>query len=78
MFNGEIKKVEKAEYWLSGKEKYFHIYNYSNELKTKMAIYNLTGKEYIWWQEIKKVKKVKERYVTWKTFKKLFKRKYLS
>ena len=26
----------------------------------------------------KKVKGIKERYVTWKTFKKLFKRKYLS
>ena len=43
-----------------------------------MAIYNLTRKEYLWWQEIKKVKGIKERYVTWKTFKKLFKIKYLS
>ena len=43
-----------------------------------MAIYNLTGKEDIWWQDIKKVKGIKERYVTWKTFKKIFKIKYLS
>ena len=43
-----------------------------------MAIYNLTEKAYIWWQDIKKVKGIKERYVTWKTFKKLFKIKYLS
>ena len=43
-----------------------------------MAIYNLTGKENIWWQDMKKAKGIKERYVTWKTFKKLFKRKYLS
>ena len=57
---------------------YFQIYNYSDELKAKMAIYNLIGKEYIWWQDIKKVKGIKERYVTWETFKKLFKRKYLS
>ena len=30
------------------------------------------------WQDIKKVKNINERYVTWKTFKKYFKRKYLS
>ena len=35
-------------------------------------------KEYIQWQDIKKIKGVKERHVTWKTFKKHFKRNYLS
>ena len=59
-------------------KKYFQIYNYSDELKAKMTIYNMTGKIDIWWQDIKKVKGIKERYVTWKTFKKLFKIKYLS
>ena len=68
---------EEAKAWILGMKKYFHIYNYSNELKDKMFIYNLTGKSYIWWQYMKKVKGIKERYVTWKTFKKLFKRKYL-
>ena len=58
-------------------KKYFQIYNYSDELKAKMAIYNLTGKEDIWWKDINKVKGIKERYVTWKTFKKVFKRKFL-
>ena len=38
----------------------------------------MTRKEDIWWQDIKKVKGIKERYVTSKTFKKLFTRKYLS
>ena len=54
-------------------KKYFQIYNYSNELKAKMAIYNLTRMVDIWWQDIKKVKGIKERYVTWKTFKKYLK-----
>ena len=74
MFNGEIGKVEEAKVWLSIMKQYFQIYNYSDELKAKMAIYNLTGKADIWWQHIKRVKGIKERYVTWKTFK----RKYLS
>ena len=43
-FNGEIEKGEDAESWLSGMKKYFKIYNYSNQLKAKMAIYNLMGK----------------------------------
>ena len=44
MFNSEIEKGEEAKAWLSGMKKYFQIYNYYNELKEKMAIYNLTGK----------------------------------
>ena len=77
MFNGEIKKGEDAEAWLSRMKKYFHIYNYSNELKEKMAIHNLTGKTNIWWKYIKKIKVIKECYLTWKMFKKQFQRKYL-
>ena len=57
-------------------KKYFEIYNYSYELKEKMTIYNLTGKVDIWWKNIKKVKGIKESYLTWKTFKKIFKRNY--
>ena len=44
MFNGEIETREKTKAWILGMKKYFHIYNYSNELKAKMTIYNLTGK----------------------------------
>ena len=78
MFNGEIEKGEEPEAWLSGMKQYFQIYNYSNELKGKLTIYYLTEKADIWWQDIKKVNGIKERYVTWKTFKKHFKRNYLS
>ena len=42
-----------------------------------MEIYKLNGKTDIWWKDIKKVKNIKEHYVTWKTFKKYFKIKYL-
>jgi len=43
-----------------------------------MAIYNLTGRADIWWQDVKRVKNIKEKYVTWMTFKKYFKRKFMS
>ena len=39
-FNGETEKGEEAESWLSGMKKYFQIYNYSNQLKARMTIYN--------------------------------------
>ena len=43
-----------------------------------MAICNLTRKVDIWWQAIKRVKNRKEKYLTWRDFKKYFKRKFLS
>ena len=43
-----------------------------------MDIYNLTGKYDIWWQDIKRVKNLKEKYLTWRVFKKYLKRKFLS
>ena len=52
-FNGETKKGEEVESWLSRMKKYFQIYNYSNQLKSRMAIYILTGKADIWWQDLK-------------------------
>ena len=52
-FNGETNKGEEVESWLSGMKKYFQIYNYSNRVKGRMVVYNLTGKEDIWWQDLK-------------------------
>ena len=43
-----------------------------------MAIYNLTGKANIWWQELKRVKGIREKNINWSTFKKYFKKKFLS
>ena len=43
-----------------------------------MAIYNLTRKADIWWQVIKRVKNLKEKYLTWRGFKKYFKMNFLS
>ena len=78
MFNGEVGKGEEAEACMSGMKKYFQIYNYSNRLKARMTIYKLIGKADIWWQDIKRVKNIKEKYVTLRTFKKYFKMKFLS
>ena len=78
MFNGEVEKGGEAEAFLPGTKKYFQIYNYSDRLKYQMDIYYLTGKDNIWWQDIKRVKTLKQKYVTWRNFKKYLKRKFLS
>jgi len=48
-FDGEYKIEEEFEAWLLDIKKYFHIYNYSSNMKVKMTIYNLKGKDSIWW-----------------------------
>ena len=59
-------------------KKYFHIYKYSNQLKARIDIYNLSGMANIWWQDLKRVKGIKEKNVNWSTFKRYFKKKFLS
>ena len=59
-------------------KKYFQIYNYSNQLKARMAIYNISGEANIWWKYLKRVKGIKEKNINWSTFKKYFKKKLLS
>ena len=43
-----------------------------------MTIYNLTGKVDILWQDLKRVKGIREKNINWSTFKKLLKKKFLS
>ena len=71
MFNGEIEQGEEVESWLSEMKKHFQIYNYSDELKAKMTIYNLTKKADIWWKDINKVKRIKIRNLIKKSLKPL-------
>ena len=59
-------------------KKYFQIYNYSNPLKAGMVIYNLMGKDDIWWQDLKRVKGIREKNINWSTFKRYFKSEFLS
>jgi hypothetical protein len=48
-FDGESRIGEEAEAWLLDIKKYLQIYNYSSNMKVRMAIYSLKGKANIWW-----------------------------
>jgi hypothetical protein len=60
-FDGESKIGEEVEAWLLDIKKYFQIYNYSSNMKVRMAIYSLKGKANIWWQDLKLSKGLKEK-----------------
>jgi hypothetical protein len=77
-FDGESKIGEEYEAWLLDINTYFQIYNYSSNMKVRMAIYNLNGKDSIWWQDLNLDKGLKEKQMEWSEFKKYFEKKYLS
>jgi hypothetical protein len=77
-FNGESRTGEESEAWLLDIKNYFQIYNFSSNMKVRMAIYNLKGKAIIWWQDLKLAKGLKEKQLEWFDFKKYFNKQYLS
>jgi hypothetical protein len=67
-FDGEIKKGEEAEAWLLGLKKYFRVHDYSENLKSQITIFNLNGKASIWWEDLRNVKGIHEKELSWKQF----------
>jgi hypothetical protein len=65
-FDGEIKKGEEVKAWLFGLKKYFQVHNYSENTKARISIFNLNGGASIWWEDLKEIKGLKERKLTWK------------
>eukprot|EP00253_Pinus_taeda_P028245 PITA_28245 len=75
-FDGE--QEEAAEAWIINMNKYFKLYEYDNNLKARLAIFQLQGKATLWWEEVKIVKGVTEQNITWDNFKRFFKERYLT
>ena len=71
--NGEINNGQEAKAWLLGIRKYFQVQDYSRNMKARVAIFNLNGRESIWWEHPRKVNKINDRKIMWKQFKKYFK-----
>ena len=53
-FNGEIQNDQEAEAWLLKMRKYFKVQDYSRNMKARVAIFNLTGRESMWWDTLGK------------------------
>jgi hypothetical protein len=78
MFDGEHKKEEYVETWLLGMRKYFQLQNYSSHAEGRIAMYQLKGKESMWWDQLVQVQHIREKDITWKEFKRYFEKKYLT
>jgi hypothetical protein len=77
-FDGEHNKEEDVETWLLGMKKYFQLQNYSSHAEGRIAMYWLKGKASMWWDQFVQVQHIREKEVTWKEFKRYFKKKCLT
>jgi len=63
-FYGEHKKDEDFETWLLGMRKYFQLHSYSSHVEGRFSIYQLKGKESMWWYQLVQVQHLGEKNVT--------------
>jgi len=74
----DMKKSEDAEAWILRMNKFFELHEYMDNMKTIITIFNLKGKADIWWEDVKRVRDIRRNYFSWRDFKRLFRKKYLS
>lgn len=77
-FDGDVKKLKDSKAWILGMNKFFKSHEYTNNLKAKIAFFNLKGKADIWWEDVKWARDIKTYELSWREFKRLFGKKYLS
>ena len=53
------------------------MYWYDDNLRARLAIFQLSEKDVLWWHEAKSVYNKHNKELNWKTFQKLFKDKYM-
>jgi hypothetical protein len=51
-FDGEHKKDEDTKTWFLNMRKNFHLHNYSYHAEAIIVIYQLKGKESMWWDRL--------------------------
>jgi hypothetical protein len=70
--DGENRKGEYVETWMLGMRKYFQSHDYSSNVESKIAFYHIQGRASMWWDQLKQVKYIDEKIISWKQFKKYF------
>ena len=77
-FDGDVKKLEDVEAWIIGMNKFFELHEYTDNMKAIVAIFNLKGKADIWWEDVKWVRDIMTYDLSWREFKRIFRKNYLS
>ena len=58
--------------------KLFELHEYTDNVKARIAIFILEGKLGIWWENVKWVKDIRIDDLSWREFKRILWKKYLS
>jgi hypothetical protein len=61
-FDGEREREDIVEAWLLGIMKCFQLHDYSSNLEAIISTYYFHGKAAKWWDQLKKVEHINERY----------------
>lgn len=77
-FHGDLKNSEDAEAWLLKMMKFIELHDYTENMKAKIAIFSLKGKEDIWWEDVKQVRDIRMKELSWHEYNIIFRKKYLS
>lgn len=76
-FDGDLKKSWDEKSWLLAMNKFFELHEYTENMKASIAIFNLKGKVYIWWEDVKWVRDIKKEELIRHESKRPFRKKYL-
>lgn len=60
-----------------GIKKIFEFHDYIENIKARIVIFSLKGNEDIWFQDVKCVRGIKVKELSWHDFKRLLQKKYL-
>lgn len=70
-------KLKYAHAWLLEMNNSFKLHDYTYNMKAKITIFNIKGKENIWWGDVKSVRDIRTKELSWNQFKRFFMQKYL-
>ena len=59
-------------------KKLFELHDYAENMKSRIDIFSVKGKENIWLEDVKCVKEMRIKELSWHEFKRIFWKKYLS
>lgn len=74
-FDGDLKNPKDEEEWLLEMEKFFELHDYTENMKAIIAIFTLKGKANIWWEDVKRVRDIRTKELSWLELKRLFRKK---
>jgi hypothetical protein len=76
-FDGENKRGDDVEAWFLGIMKYFQLHSYSFNLEANISNHHSHRKYSMWLDQLKQIKDINEKMISWKKFKKYFQQQLL-